>query len=481
MAIRARRILGIAVEDRSLLAAELQVSGARRVLRRAAEFAYPDGLSLDEPVRLGRALRAFLRQHRFTARQVVVGVPARWLLVQEKFLPPATGEAMAGMVRLAAEQAFSDSAADLAMDYADGSATAAGTHPVLVVATPRRRLEQLTALARGAGLTMRAIAPSVMALGAAHREPAASELTLYLRPGNTEVALRTGGRFPVVKHLPAAPAPDAEAAGAANGRAECIAAQVRQVVALLPADGALTEPETLVVWDGANPQPGDLDALATRLSARTVVGHDLSPLGVSPARSDGDEATARFAAPVALALAGVQPELLAVDLLHSRLAPPRRSSLGRKAVWAGFLVAALATAATFLVMDGLERERTVAALRAQMAALKPDIEAAQAVVDRMASARGWHDRRPPFLDCLRELTLAFPEQGTIWATSLAIREDMRAVVSGKSVNEATVLEALDRLKQSKALAGVKLLHMREAGGRSREVSFAIRFTFMKGG
>jgi len=59
-----------------------------------------------------------------------------------------------------------------------------------------------------------------------------------------------------------------------------------------------------------------------------------------------------------------------------------------------------------------------------------------------------------------------------------VREDLRAVVSGKSRDEKTVLEVLDRLKQSKALADVKLLHLREAGGSSREVSFAIRFTFV---
>jgi hypothetical protein len=65
-----------------------------------------------------------------------------------------------------------------------------------------RLLQRLAELARAAGLAVRAVAPTVVALGAAGRSPAASELTLYLRPGHAEAALRTGGRLTLIRHLP---------------------------------------------------------------------------------------------------------------------------------------------------------------------------------------------------------------------------------------------------------------------------------------
>ena len=84
MAIGSRHILGIAIDDRCLLIAEVAVGGRRHTLRRAAEFAFPDGTSLQEPAVLGRALKAFLREQHFAARRAVLGLgtPCRPALTQ---------------------------------------------------------------------------------------------------------------------------------------------------------------------------------------------------------------------------------------------------------------------------------------------------------------------------------------------------------------------------------------------------------------
>ena len=55
---------------------------------------------------------------------------------------------------------------------------------------------------------------------------------------------------------------------------------------------------------------------------------------------------------------------------------------------------------------------------------------------------------------------------------------MRGVVSGKSVDETSVLEVLDSLRDAGTFSDVKLHYMREAGARSNEVSFAIGFAFV---
>lgn len=480
MALGAKRMLGIAVDDGCLLVAELAVSGRRRTLRQAAEFVFPEGLSLGEPAELGKALGAFLRQHRFGARQAIIGMPARWLVVKEKALPPSDAAAFAKMVRLAAEQAFSGRADELTVDYAADAREGQG-RAVVMVAAPAGRVRQVAELARAAGLTARAAMPTAMALGIAARSDADAEVTLYLRPRHAEIALRVGGRFPVIHHV-AAVAPTGQAVDpqALDRWADGIANRVHQVVSLLPSDGASASPDRACVWDGAPPQPGELVGLCDRLSLASTIQTDLSALGVEAGRDVEADTAARFAAPAALALAGLRGERLAIDLLHSRLAPPRTSAVARRVAWAVVVTLVLAVCGGLFVDQWRKDQSEVAMLRQQADDLKPDLEAAQSIVEKVAFSRGWYDQRPHFLDCLRELTLALPEQGTIWATSIAVREDMRAVVSGKSRDEQAVLEVLDRLKQSAALADVKLLHLREAGGRAREVSFAIRFTFSGG-
>ena len=81
-------MIGLSIGERSLLAAEV-VAGERPEVARLAEFVYPDGISPQQPAELGTALGAFLRENKFTAKSAIVGLPARWLVVKCKDVPPA--------------------------------------------------------------------------------------------------------------------------------------------------------------------------------------------------------------------------------------------------------------------------------------------------------------------------------------------------------------------------------------------------------
>jgi len=86
--LRLNKVIGLSISERSLLAAEV-VAGEKPEVKRLAEFVYPDGISPNQPAELGTALGAFLRENDFTAKSAVVGLPARWLVVKAKEVPPA--------------------------------------------------------------------------------------------------------------------------------------------------------------------------------------------------------------------------------------------------------------------------------------------------------------------------------------------------------------------------------------------------------
>lgn len=100
------------------------------------------------------------------------------------------------------------------------------------------------------------------------------------------------------------------------------------------------------------------------------------------------------------------------------------------------------------------------------------------MVDRYTQTRGWYDRRPPFLDCLRALTLAFPQDGRIWTSSLALQDNMKCVVSGKATDDGLALQLRDTLEKSPQFKEVKLLYVRGGQGTDQTFSFAISFTFV---
>ena len=473
MPIPTRKILGIAVEENSMCIAEVQASSRRPAVRRAARFAYPDGASLREPAALGQALRVFLRQQHFSARRVVVGLPARWLVTREERVPRADSRALAGMLRVKAGQAFSTPADDLALDYALGGASEQGMS-ALLVASPTAKVDQVVAAMRAARLRPLAVMPTTLALGAATTGQTASRLVLNVGHESVEFAFIADGRPRAVRALAVrSSGPGGEAlSGAAQGRA--IAASLAQAAALLPRDDA-PEPRELVVWDGAGLGPEALSPLAEQMPGTTAIETDLTRLGMTSVRGESVGCAA------AAALASTGRTETTVDFLHSRLTPPRQSVFGKRLAWAAALVIAFGAAGVSLYLDWRQDERDVAALKLRLERMQGDIDAARVVVKQVSQARSWYDQSPRFLEHLRQLTLTFPEAGTIWATSLAIREDREAVLSGRSDDEKAVLDVLARLKRSSAISDLKLLYVRETGGKTRGVSFAIRFTCAAGG
>jgi len=73
--------------------------------------------------------------------------------------------------------------------------------------------------------------------------------------------------------------------------------------------------------------------------------------------------------------------------------------------------------------------------------------------------------------------LLFPPEEEVWVTSLAIRGDMRVVVTGKSRDRRSVLQLMDRIRRNAAFDDVNPVYMRQADNNSREVAFSVAFDF----
>jgi hypothetical protein len=463
--MKPRKMLGLAVAERAIAAVEVGiVHGSRRVLH-AAEFPLPEGDAPQDAVALGSALRQFLRQNHFTASHCVIGLGSRWLVAKEKSLPPTTPDLLAGVLSIATEREFASDSKDLAFDYSGPIRSAQGDS-VLLVAAPHQQVEHLTAMAQAAGLKAAAVTSSTMALASATKgASSARRLVLSVSRTAAELSVQSGGGFQLVRRLPVS---------SAAGWLDDLAGELRRVVVLLPGTQAQPQAPDLLIWNASGLPAEELGALGKRLSLEARLCKYPSDLGIADgAVAPGGE----FAAATALAVAGLGEPPLAVDFLHSRLSPRKKLILRNKVSWGIGLAAAIFLAGLLLFLDWQKEEQEVQDLKDQLDGMKDSLVSAKDVVDKVAFARGWYDRRPRHMDCLRELTLAFPAEGRIWATSLAIGEDMRVLLSGKASDEKAVLEVVDRLGGNPRFAEVKPLYIREVGGGSSEVSFAISLKF----
>jgi hypothetical protein len=474
-----RKMLGLAVAKQSATAVEVGTGHGGAAVRRAAEFVFPEGTGLDDPQRLGKALKAFLEAEGFTASRCVIGLDAARLTGREKTLPPGAEGSAAQILSVAIEREFASDRKDLLFDYTAGS-TANGRTPVLLLAAPRGHVDHLTAMVQGAGLAVDGVTSTTMALAeSADGLMLTDRLILHVFAGGMELAVRTPDGLILVWRLsaPAPPGPD-DSAETAGAWLDALADDLRRTLLMRMGSDRLAGTRELLVWDECGLEAEAWDALADRL------GVPVRPCTSEEARRPADgrpaEGGGQYSAAAAMALSGLKGHRLPVDFLHSRLARKKGLAVGRKVAWGIGIAAAVVLAGGLLVLDLVQTQGEVADLEARLDRNAETVAEAESLVSRAGFARGWYDRRPPFLDCLRAVTYAFPAEGGIYATNLRLDEDMQGVVSGKAERESMVLGVLDRLKAAPHFADVKPLYLREAGRGQREIAFAVSFRYVPG-
>jgi Tfp pilus assembly PilM family ATPase len=163
--VRYKMVLGLAIGERSLMAAEIAM-GDRPVVRRVAELEYPAGVSPADAAAFGPLLAGFRKEQGFTTRATVVGLPAKWIVVKQKDVPATDDATLADLLRTGAEAEFSSDLKDLAYDFVTSQESVAGKS-VLLVATPKKYIEAVEAACNTAKLTAAAITSSALVLSEA--------------------------------------------------------------------------------------------------------------------------------------------------------------------------------------------------------------------------------------------------------------------------------------------------------------------------
>lgn len=461
--------LGVAVGERAISIAE--IAPARNSgweVKRAAEFVPPaDGDA-------GEALGKFLREKSFAhTASVVVGVPARWLVARERELPPTSEEQASEILRLQAERLFSAELGDLVVDYA-GMPDASGPRGVLLLAMPRKQLDRVVKMFKDAGREIEAVMPSTLAL--AEVGELSDGLILNVSGDAVELSAHRAGSPSMLRHLPLRGQDFVSQNGARDAVLSSLAGEIRRTVALM-SGGAGSRHETLQLWDGIGIDHDDASNLA-RQAGVSLPGKNVSGVASLGLASLTEQMT-RFGPALALAIAGATQRPGAVDFLHPRLAPPRKQRLGKRGAWLLGIVAAMALILIGLWIDASIKEARVETLRAQLVTDSPRVKDAEHTLNLISSARGWYgDGRPAVLECLREITDAFPDGGeAIYVRKFNLPESREGQMIGNAPDRELVVALSKRLAANKNFTRVRIDYMLDAGGNSNEVTYSISFTY----
>lgn len=468
--IGTRNIVGLAIDDCGVVAAELCIRSGRAEIRAGGEFSWAKAFTVENTKELGEQLRRFLREGGFSSNHVAVGLAAKWVLAKEIETPAAAPEVLAGMLNIQAERAFSLNAGEMVFDYC-GKTSALEKSQVLLLAAPRQIINHVRAITDVAGLHTQLITVSALACGGAScRADPAYRYGLYARPTYCEFWGHSDGSPRFIKHVPIGQD------GAAAGYAELLSSTIQRLVLLSSGQGQ-SPPYQITAYDACGHADEVLGRVRQQLQPQITMEDGCA--GLLSGELDGSDPSrvAGSVAAVAVAMAHARGGRPGVDFLHPRIGARKTVSHKRLISWAAFIAAACLIAVGAVLFGWQRDKRDIAVYAAQLEQMNPDIAAAREIVDRVSYAGSWVSREPRFLDCLRELTAAFPDEPQVWATSLALNENGTGSLIGKATSEASFYAVLDKIKENKVFSEVKMIHIRDAGRDSREKEFAINFKF----
>ena len=489
---RYKKVLGIAVGERSLMIAEIATGVSRPSVSRLAEMPFPDTTTAADPARIGASLAEFLRTQLIAARAAVIGLPARWIVAQPKDVPVVDELTLSNILRLQAEAEFSTELKDLVYDYAGGMHSDSGgaqseaapsnngetsTQSILLTATPRRYLDFANTIASAAKLNLLGVTASALALGEMSAGSGRAD-SLVLATGSVggEMTAQRGITPAAIRHLRAA-SPEGP-----------FVSELRRIVSTMPAASR----REMLLWDdtGIN-----IRTMSEQIGVPVRSG-DLPMLGVDTDLASSNGQGRKFAAAVALALAGLSSEPLAVDFAHSRLAPPKERLVPLWIIGAAAAVLLLAGGIFWAFHSLSVAQAEVDSMQAQVDRTKPQVADATAFVDKVSFAQAWHGGDPRYLAAVRDLTEAMGDDPDTYATGLTLREAPRStnpnsvtstavktpdinllsgLLSGRTTDQEHVQTLLDKMRKNKAFSEPKL-----GGsdiGRAREVNFTITFSY----
>ena len=466
----AQTLLGLAIDDFGVVAAEVSLRSGRPEVKRAGSIPFGEKLTSDNARLLGQRVRQFLRESHMSSKRAVVGIPTKWIVTKEITAPAAAPDALAAMLGIQAERAFSLNSSELIFDYC-GKTSGSERSEVLLVAAQRQVVGKVKQLTDAAGLQVRSITVSTLALGRHLSESGPQQrYGLYARPTYCEFWSQSNGRLRSLQHVPMA-----GTSGAAE-QAERLTSTIQRLV-LLCSEQNQSPPHEITVYDASDLPDGTIGRLHEKLAPQIAISNGNARLLPDGPASTHEIETSQSVAAASLAIAGLSTDRLSVDFLNPRIGKKKTVGRGNLTKWAAVAAVVLVVGVGAVVADWQSKRADIAAYSERLDSISEEVAAAREMVDRISYAGSWTSQEPEFLECIRQLTLAFPEYPNVWATSLALSEQAEGSLVGKAVDEASFYEVLNNMKNNSAFSGVMTMHVRNAGGSSAEKEFAVTFKF----
>jgi len=446
-------VLGLALDGDHLEGAVVHQRGG--TLQIARTFAVR--LALDplthEPALVGREILNQLETAGVRERRCVVALPLKWALTVQTRIPPLPETDVAGFLQIEAERGFPCDAATLRV-AASRSAFSSEQGLATLVGIPAEHLKRLEQALRAARLKPLSFVPGVSALQPPD-ERSNGVLALAVGRGHVSMQVTCGGGIAALRDVEGAT--EAEAGPPLVPSGQVIRETRITLGQLAPEQRA--DVKRVRIFGPAEP--------ARQLAAEAAPYFESQNFVVECA--DG-YAPSEFGVPVSAGTAVAPALSLAARYLTGNpgcleflppYVPPWKRIMRQCA--SGRLRTAGAVAGAVLVLAGGAfgfQQWQLISLRSQWEKIAGGARDLKAVQQQIQQYRPWFDESVAGLSILRDLTLAFPEDGSVTAKSVEMRDACTVSCGGTARDRSALLQTLVRLRAVDGVHDVKVEQIR---------------------
>ena len=468
---RLTSVLGLALDGSRLEGVVLRRTNGSVQMQQTFSVA----LTLDPltaaPELVGREIRNHLDAAGVRERNCVVAVPLRWTLTTQTELPQLAEADAASLLQIEAERSFPCDVALLRLAESR-CALAEGKQYVTLAGIPETQLATLEQVLAAAKLK-----PTSFSLGiSALQSPLAdkSNGVLALKVGESHVGLQITAN-----------------GGVASLRALEGAVENEAGHRALHAD--LVSRETRITLGQLNPElrdvvkrirvfgPADLARqLADEMELRfEPMGLEVEVVAAYAADEFGVQLPSQVSVSPAFSLAAraltepkplfefLPPKPTMIEQIVSKYSSGKMRTVGALAAGAVAIVLALFMFQQIQLM----------VLRSRWSRISDKVTELEGLQAQIRQYRPWFDPSFTSLSILRELTLAFPQDGSVTAKSIEIREGSAVTCTGTARDNPALLQTYNRLREMEQISDLKFGSIR---GKS-PMQFSFEFHWGKAG
>ncbi len=432
-------------------------------------------LSLDpltsDPELAGREIRNHLAAAGIKERNCVVGLPLKWALMAHAKIPDLAAADVASFLQLEAERGFPCDASTLLVSTSHCDFGPTERHATFV-GIPRSQAVGLENALRAAQLK-----PVSFSLGlTALQPPAGKEGVLALMLGDTHVGLEAvcGGGLAALRTLEGALEADS---GEKRLHAEVIAREVRITLAQLPAEArnAIRRVRIFGPRDLAQQLADEIELRleSMELELELVTSYQPQEFGVQlppgVAVSSTFSLAANYLADRATPLEFLPPRVTAWQQFAARYSSGKLQQAG------------VAAAALAVLVGGafLFQQWQFWRLQSQWSAMKARVQTLDTMNAKIRQYRPWFDDSIRGLTILRRLTEAFPEDGSVTARTVEIRDLATVTCTGVARDYASLLRTIAQLRATPQQ--IPEVNLGQTRGQPPAIQFSFSFVWNGGG